>query len=389
MITDKETNFVYFSSLIKENEKYLPFWKRLEPILIENRIAYGFIENTRDIWCRDYMPIQKDINDFIQFEYFPDYYLDPKYIAKLTIPAETRLIDKISRKKSKIIVDGGNIIKSKNIAILTEKVLVENSNLDPKTVISTLKNELDVENVFLIPKAPYELTGHADGMVRFRNETDLLVADYSNESKSWQRKMDRALEKTGLNIIPYPAEFVNEKNDDGDYVAKGVYINFAQIGNTILLPQFGLETDNIALKKTKELFAECKIIPLNSNEIAVDGGVLNCITWNIRIETSMSFNKLPKQSPSYYEQEKFVFDKLDFYLSTFDYILIAKGFEIAWEKNTGGILGDGYFKNMTYRFLEQFIEKNHIPQNIVDRVIDLILEYMESIGQYGFDFSEN
>ena len=389
MITDKETNFVYLSSLIKENEKYLPFWKRLEPILTENRVGYGFIENTRDIWCRDYMPIQKDVNDFIQFEYFPDYYLEPKYIAKLTIPSETRIIDKISKEKSKIIVDGGNIIKSKTNAILTDKVLIENSNLDPKNVISTLKKELNVENAFIIPKAPYEMTGHADGMIRFLNEKDLLVADYSQESKSWKQKMDKALEKTGLNIIPYPAEFVEEKNENGYYVAKGVYINFAQIGNLILLPQFGLKTDNIALKKTKDLYTDCNVIPINANEIAVNGGVLNCVTWNIKIETSISFNKLPKQTPSHFEQERFVFEKLDFYLSTFDYKIIAKGLEIAWENNTGDIVGDGDFKNITYRFLEQVIEKNHIPQKIVDKTIDLILEYMESIGQYGFDISEN
>lgn len=389
MITDKETNFVYFSSLIKENEKYTPFWKRLVPILNENRIGYGFIENTRDIWCRDYMPIQKNTNEFIQFEYFPDYYLTPKYIAKLTIPAETRIIDKISSKKSKIILDGGNIIKSKKNIILSDKVFIENSNLDPNTVISTLKKELNVENVFIIPRAPYEMTGHADGMVRFINETDLLVADYSTESESWKREMDKALEKTGLNIFSYPNELVNEKNENGDYVARGVYINFAQIGNVILLPQFGLKTDLIALKRTKEIFSDFQVLPINSNEIAVDGGVLNCITWNIRIETSMSFNKLPKQTPSHFEQEKFVFDKLDFYLSTFDYRLIAKGFEIAWENNTGNFVGDGDFKNMTYRFLEQVIENNHIPQKIVDRTIDLILEYMESIGQYGIDISEN
>jgi agmatine deiminase len=389
MITDKETNFVYFSSLIKENEKYFPFWKRLEPILIENKINYGFIENTKDIWCRDYMPIQKNINDFVQFEYFPDYYLEPKHIAKLTIPSEVRIIDKISKKQSNIIVDGGNIIKSKDIAILTDKVLSENSNLDPKTVISTLEKELNVEKVFIIPKAPYEMTGHADGMIRFLNENDLLVADYSNESASWRQKMNKALKNTSLNIISYPAEVVNEKNENGDYVAKGVYINFAQIGNIILLPQFGLKTDDIALKRTIKLFSDCKVIPINSNEIAVDGGVLNCITWNIRIESSMNFNKLPKQTPSHFEQENYVFEKLDFYLSTYDYKLIAKGFEIGWEMNSGKIMGDNNFKKITYHFLEQIIEKNHIPQNIVDRTIDLILEYMESIGQYGFDISKN
>jgi hypothetical protein len=44
---------------------------------------------------------------------------------------------------------------------------------------------------------------------------------------------------------------------------------------------------------------------------------------------------------------------------------------------------------MTYRFIKQIMDKNFIPQNMVDRTIDLILEYMESIGQYGYDLSEN
>ncbi|MDX9694155.1 MAG: agmatine deiminase family protein [Bacteroidales bacterium] len=389
MITDHETNFVYFSSLIKENEKFAPFWKRLDPILIEHQLGVGFIENTRDIWCRDYMPIQINTNDFVQFEFFPNYLIQPKYINRLTIPTETKIIDRINKRFSKLIVDGGNIVKYKNTAILTEKVIKENSNREPETVISILKKDLKVENIFLLPVQPGDISGHADGMVRFLDEKSLLVSDYSYESQSWCKKMDEALEKTGLKIIKFPSESVEEKNMDGDWVAKGVYINFAQIGNLILFPQFGLKTDKIALDRTKELYPDCKVIPIDSNEIAEGGGVLNCITWNIKIEPLASFNKLPKKTPSHIEQEKFVFERLDFYLSTHDYKAIAKGFEIAWNKNIGKNVGDGNFKNMTYHFLEYVITKNHIPQKIVDTTIDLILEYMESIGQWGYDISEN
>lgn len=38
--------------------------------------------------------------------------------------------------------------------------------------------------------------------------------------------MDKALDKTGLNIIQYPAKTTEERNQDGDYTAKGTYINF-------------------------------------------------------------------------------------------------------------------------------------------------------------------
>lgn len=283
MILDNETNMLYFSSLIKENEKYSQFWKRLHPVLSENKISFDFIENTKDIWCRDYMPLQIKGNDYVQFVYFPDYLINPKHISKLTIPSETRITDRINKSQSKLIVDGGNIVKSKTTAILTDKVLKENSNLEPTTVISLLKKELGVERVFLIPIQPFDFTGHADGMVRFVDEETIIVNDFYWESLSWRKKLRSALVKTGLNIIEYPVEKSDIKNDEGDYTAMGVYINFAQIGNIILFPQFGLKTDLAALRKTNELYPQCNVIPLLSNEIAEYGGVLNCITWNIMV----------------------------------------------------------------------------------------------------------
>ncbi len=31
------------------------------------------LPNTKDIWVRDFMPIQKDVKSFIGYEYNPDY----------------------------------------------------------------------------------------------------------------------------------------------------------------------------------------------------------------------------------------------------------------------------------------------------------------------------
>lgn len=389
MIIDKETNFVYFSSLIKSVEKYTPFWVRLKRILVEKGIHYGFIEHTRDIWCRDYMPIQTGIRQFVQFDYFPDYYLSPKYISQLTIPSEVSLDYTFELSKTDLIIDGGNIVKSDNSAILTDKIWKDNARLKKTTVLSLLKKALGIERIYVIPQLPYDMTGHADGMVRFIDDKNLIVADYSKESKTWRTKMDRALEKTGLNIHLFPSETINWKNEHGDYTAEGVYINFLRIGNIILLPQFHLEKDAEACKRTQELFLDCEIIPILSNEIAIDGGVLNCVTWNIRMETTSKFHCFPLKRPDRVEQEAYVYGILDFYLSTFDYRLIAKCFETVWNFSTGDIIGDGELKERTYRLLEKSQERNFIPQHYVDKTIDLILEYLESIGQYGFQISEN
>ena len=147
-----------------------------------------------------------------------------------------------------------------------------------------LRTILNVKNVFIIPALSDDLSGHADGMVRFLDDRTLLVSDYSFYSTTWKKKMDKALKKTGLKIITFPSVDYQEKNSDGDLTAIGIYINFAQVGDKILFPLFALpgEKEMEALGLTQSLYPNCKVIPINALGIAEQGGVLNCITWNIK-----------------------------------------------------------------------------------------------------------
>lgn len=284
MVIDKETNKVYFSSLIK-TVKYESFWLNLKKILTKHNIQSEFIEGTRDLWCRDYMPVQIDIKEYAQFKYFPDYYLTHIYIKRLTIQDELRYDLRPADKTIKnvnLIIDGGNIVKTKNKAIMTNKVFKENDNREKESIIKMLKNALRIEELYFVPVQSFDLTGHSDGMVRFIDENTLMVNDYSKESPSWQKKMDNALKLTGLETIPFPY-VPSTKKVDGEYTAKGCYINYAQIGNLILFPQFNINEDGTALKKIKQLFPEPDyyVETIDANLVAEEGGVLNCLTWNI------------------------------------------------------------------------------------------------------------
>ena len=284
MITDIETNFVYFSRLLTNIEQYKPFWERLEPELKKIGISYGFIDGTRDIWCRDYMPVQVSEKEFCQFQFFPDYYLNPKSIHKLTISHEVCVDYNFHKKDSPIILDGGNIVKSKNKVIISEKILGDNKYRSKDTMIKNIKRLLNIEDVILIPRLPYDETGHADGMVRFINDHKLIYSDFISQSASWQRQFYKAIDDIEIESEPFPYFETGEKNKDGGYTAKGCYINFAQIGTTILLPQFGCEKkDKEAIEKAVNNFpSNFTIVPIEANEIAEDGGVLNCVTWNIK-----------------------------------------------------------------------------------------------------------
>lgn len=283
MITEKETNKLYLSSLIK-SEKYAPFWKDFERILTKHHIPIEFIEGTRDIWCRDYMPIQVSEKEFVQFKYFPDYCLTHEHVGKLTIQGELgyNLPDGASIKHVDLIVDGGNIVKSKNKAIMTKKVFKENKNRLEKSVIKMLKKALKVDEIFFIPIQPYDYTGHADGMVRLIDDNTLLVNDYSKETSSWRKEFENAIKQIGIEPIELPYAY-SDKNEEGDWKADGCYINYLQIGDLIIFPQFNLNQDGEALSKIKKLYSEPNfhVEPIDARLIANDGGVLNCITWNI------------------------------------------------------------------------------------------------------------
>lgn len=75
MITDNKTNFLYLADFLQNSNEYKPFLERFKLLLEDknNDIQYDFIKGTKDIWARDYMPVQIEKNKFVKFTYNPDY----------------------------------------------------------------------------------------------------------------------------------------------------------------------------------------------------------------------------------------------------------------------------------------------------------------------------
>ena len=91
---DAMTNFVYISDKLKEF--YPRTYSRLTKLFNEMDIEWGEIEETKDIWIRDYMPIQLSDDQYLVYKYDPDYlkasgkeYLtDSQSIYKSVLPEE-------------------------------------------------------------------------------------------------------------------------------------------------------------------------------------------------------------------------------------------------------------------------------------------------------------
>ncbi len=281
MIADSETNFLYLADSLKKNE-YSSFCEHFENKLKENNISYTFLPNTNDIWARDYMPIQVSDSKFVEYRYDPDYLQEIKYRHLKTYP--DLVCDSLSLKtiKTNIIIDGGNVIKSSNSVIMTDKIVSENKEkYKREELINELKTLFEVEKVIFIPWDKAEYFGHADGMIRFIDDGKVLINGYFNEyPKSFQSKLYGALIENGLTIerLNFTVSAPDQRN--------WAYINYLQMKDFIFIPEFKIEEDKQAFEIFSNLFPDYSerkaIIPVNVTDIVKEGGALNCITWNIK-----------------------------------------------------------------------------------------------------------
>ncbi len=283
MVQDCETNFLYLSPLLKT--KYPAFYNHLIEVINRNEIRYDFLENTKDVWCVDYMPIQIKENYFIQFTYNPSYLRFKKYEKIITNTDEVIKRLKYNVCKSEIIIDGGNIIKWNDKAIVTDRIFKDNVIKSDSELYNELKNILEIERLIVIPELPNDFTGHADGMVRWIDGNTVLINDFSKcTKKQFYTSFKSALINAGLNLIELPNEtWKNSSNND----VTGDYINFLQMKDIIVVPSFGIKLDNVVVKILKDCFSnniDLRIETVRANDIAKDSGLLNCISWNVRLD---------------------------------------------------------------------------------------------------------
>lgn len=270
---------VYMSELLQE--KYPDTCGRLIQILKSHNIKYDFLKGTNDIWCRDYMPIQTEKGKLIQFKYDPSYLRGNKEWEESR--SDVRKVCEANGLKpefSDLNIDGGNVLICDGRAILTDRIFSENPDIDEDTIKKELARLLECE-IIIIPaykSKEDDLTGHADGMVRFVDRNTIIGNKLDNEYQYIKNGMQKAIEQFGLKYISIPF-FIDKKDPQHPYSAIGVYVNYLEVKNLIVMPIFGREEDNQAIEVMKQAFPDRIIETIDYNDVALEGGLLNCTTW--------------------------------------------------------------------------------------------------------------
>jgi len=280
MIAGKATDTVYFSEILLTDKRFTKTCNALTELLEKHSIKYDFLKATKDIWCRDYMSIQIEKGKFVQFRYEPSYLKNDLELQ--SDPKEVCKANNIRPQFSKINLDGGNVVNWSDRAIITDRVFDENPEYSSKTkLISDIEKLLEVE-IIVIPQIKSDMTGHADGMLRFVDHNTLLGNNREQEFKYWKDGINKVLKEKGIDYIDIP--FLDHKEKKYPDHAIGCYVNYLEIQDLIVLPIFETEQnkDQEVYDKFREIFPDRKIETINYNEIGLHGGLLNCTTWTIR-----------------------------------------------------------------------------------------------------------
>lgn len=298
VITDDLCDTLYLSSMLGSDINYSSTQPKIVHAIkkaFEGKCEVIELENTRDVWARDYMPVQITVNRFWKYRYNPNY-LQSK-LNRLTITdfedvkCDVRNPYYETSKKSEIIADGGNVIKCDGYVIMTDKVFVEAKNITKRVSWITLRKELGVD-VVIIPRDPADRFGHADGMVRYAGPGRVLFrAPQDEEDKVFLDGVIQQFkrQKPDVKVIQFDFSSVKQPNKHN-----WSYINFVRVGNHIVVPQLSeenpdtgklkiVEEDQLAMQQLHEIFPQCTIQGLRMRDfIERGGGALNCLTWTIK-----------------------------------------------------------------------------------------------------------
>ncbi|MCF8231353.1 MAG: agmatine deiminase family protein [Bacteroidales bacterium] len=233
--------------------------------------------DTKDIWARDYMPIQINDDTYIEYRFDPDYLQKASKGSRdlKTYPDIVCDSLKLQTEKSDIIMDGGNVVKSTDCIILTDKIVKENQlSYSKNELIKKLHDTFQVDKVVLIPWDKLVEYGHSDGMIRFIDNNTVLINHYYKNDTVMKHRLRQAGLKT--EFIDYKVKKKDKRN--------WAYLNFLQTKDLILLPKFGIEEDGQALEQIESFYPDYKgrIAQVEMTDIVGFGGGLNCMSWTTK-----------------------------------------------------------------------------------------------------------
>jgi len=284
----------FYDELIKRIPKNIELnifvkTKKIGEKITKLRTNLNYIVNSelKSIWLRDFAGFNFD--DKIVKPIFK-----PKYSYRKTanlINKSMNTLNSILNKKIvniPIIWDGGNLVTNGEVGFITERIIKDNKKkLSEEQVEEIIIENLNIKPIF-IPVLKGDEIAHSDGYLAFLYKKKILLSEYP-DSKDFKKdneyvfQIKKILINNNFKPIRIQENPIGENNIKDIQSAKGIYINFLRLNNTIIMPiyKYEKEDDNKYNEINEKILTDLgfDVIKINCDDLAKFGGVLHCISF--------------------------------------------------------------------------------------------------------------
>jgi agmatine/peptidylarginine deiminase len=277
--------------------------KEIKALYPKKNIVVILINGFKELWLRDIMGFNSGINKIYRPIYNPTYcnYVYTSYYLDLIKHQVSEIFEKSPGAEVieiPIVLDGGNFVSNGKVGFITDKVIKDNKNISADIINKMLHKYLGVD-IIIIPSNKNDKLSHADGYLNFLGENRICISEYPeidflSDDIEYLNKIrmviGRSLEITTIYDRPLAEKVSGSGRNEFDKSkeclnsARGIFINFLILNNTIILPEY-----TIPNYKRKMIYNEVNkhilqnlgynVISVNCDELAKLGGSLHCISF--------------------------------------------------------------------------------------------------------------
>jgi len=248
---------------------------------------------TSDVWMRDYGPIFVKNSQNIAATKWIFNAWGGKYDELL---GDNESGEKVCKEtglqifEPGIILEGGSIdVNGKGSCLTTKQCLLNknrNPSLDSNQIEKYLHDYLGVTNPIWLERGIEgdDTDGHVDDIARFVGERKIVCMIEDNVGDENHRALEENYEilKHSLDQDGNPFEVIPikmpEKVIDSEGRLPASYANFYIANDAVLVPIFGVGTDEQALSSISALFPRRKVVGINCRELVYGLGGIHCVT---------------------------------------------------------------------------------------------------------------
>jgi len=258
----------------------------LDPNITQHRADYG------DIWLRDTGPVFVWQNQSLEAVTFSFNGWGGKYVFEHDAHVATTVaaLAGVPTRTSSLVVEGGALESNGSGTILSTRQCLLNRNRNPGLseveVEAALAEALGCRKVIWLDRgiAVDHTDGHVDNLARFVSETAVLCMTPSEKSdpngevlSEIEAVLRRSQTADGcaleVHCIPSPGSIEGPQG-----LMAASYCNFLIANECVVVPTFGVPSDEEALQTIAEFFPSRRIVPLDAFALLTGGGTVHCIS---------------------------------------------------------------------------------------------------------------